>query len=110
LPNGARAANGFIALAQYDDNHDGYITRADAVWGSLLIWIDQNHNGISEPNELYSLDAFNITSIHLNYVSVMEVDAYGNQTRDRSLFDIHSAGAVISRLLVDIWFETLTAD
>jgi hypothetical protein len=109
LPNGQRAANGFQALAQYDQNHDGFITNQDAVWDRLRVWIDRNHNGISEPNELYRLDDFHVTSINLNFVSMMEVDPYGNQTRERSLFDERSAGATISRLLVDIWFETLSA-
>ena len=47
--------NGFAALAQYDDNGDGWIDAQDAIWPSLLLWIDANHNGISEPGELHTL-------------------------------------------------------
>jgi hypothetical protein len=38
LPNGARAANGFQALAYYDANCDGKIDAHDPVWSQLRIW------------------------------------------------------------------------
>jgi len=57
--------NGFTALAEFDKavlggNNDGKLTAQDAVWSRLLIWIDGNHNGISEKSELHKLSEFRI--------------------------------------------------
>jgi len=67
LPNGQRAANGFAALAQFDANGDGVIDRNDPVWSSLLLWVDRNHDGISQPDELLPIAQSAITSIELDH-------------------------------------------
>lgn len=76
--------NGFAALAVYDSNHDGVIDAHDAVFSSLRLWIDANHDGISQPNELFTLPQLGITSLSLNYKLDRRTDQYGNVFRYRA--------------------------
>lgn len=78
--------NGFLALGVFDEpenggNGDGIIDSHDAVWTKLLVWIDANHDGVSQPEELHHLDEIGIHSIGLMYTESRRVDAYGNEYR-----------------------------
>jgi len=77
----AAERNGYAALAVYDDNADGLITNEDAVWSSLQIWVDANHNGISEAAELAGLGQYKIRGIDLRYHESRRKDRYGNELR-----------------------------
>ena len=81
--------SGYAALAVYDaanrgGNADGVISAADAVWSDLRVWVDGNHNGVSEPDELTSLDSVQIISIDLDFKESRRKDRYGNELRYRS--------------------------
>jgi hypothetical protein len=76
--------NGFAALAVYDDNHDGVIDARDAVWKLLRLWIDENHDGISQPEELHTLAELGVNSISLKYKDEPWHDQYGNAFRYRA--------------------------
>jgi hypothetical protein len=81
--------NGFLALAEYDKqprggNGDGKIDGSDAVFSSLLLWQDVNHNGTSELTELHSLAELGLTSMDLGYERSRRVDKFGNEFRYRS--------------------------
>jgi hypothetical protein len=73
--------NGFLALAVFDSNADGAINDEDTIWLKLKVWIDTNHDGISQPNELHSLDDVGIRQINLKYTDIPLVDQYGNKFR-----------------------------
>ena len=63
---GGNYANGLAALASLDSNGDGVINSADADFGKLLVWQDNNHNGVSDAGELSTLADEGITSIGLD--------------------------------------------
>jgi hypothetical protein len=80
---------GFKALAVYDThayggNGDGVIDAKDAIYSKLLIWVDKNHNGVTDPGELMTLQQAGIKSISVNYQDAHNTDAYGNQFRYRA--------------------------
>lgn len=83
LPSGERAPDGFAALAAYDDlgmggDGDGKITVNDQVWGRLRLWVDANHDGVSQATEVASIHRHGVVEIPLQYVVDRLPDPSGN--------------------------------
>ena len=81
--------NGFLALADYDKsanggNGDDVINGNDAVFGSLRLWQDSNHNGTPERSELHTLRQLGIEALELDYKLSKHVDQYGNRFQYRA--------------------------
>lgn len=62
---GALTGDGFAELAQYDDDHNGWIDEADSVFSALQTWNPNN----SENGTLSSLSANNIGALYLGQTS-----------------------------------------
>ncbi|HZO52290.1 MAG TPA: Mbeg1-like protein, partial [Bryobacteraceae bacterium] len=55
LANGTYAADGFLALADLDGNHDGVMNASDGAFSQLRIWKDLDSDGVTDAGELRTL-------------------------------------------------------
>ena len=78
LKNGELAKNGFEALKDLDENNDGVFDAQDPLFNEVLLWIDEGSDGISHPEELFTLSEKSILSIDLVYENVNILDPRGH--------------------------------
>lgn len=105
LKSGVRAANGFAALAEYDDDCDGFINSRDAIWARLLLWRDLNHDGVSQPAELTRAAAAELKAVRLDYHWTGRRDWSGNIFGYESLVWVGNGGPSPAALPVyDVFF------
>jgi len=111
--DGTRAClNGYRALAEFDKpenggNGDGIIDSRDAIYSKLLLWIDANHDGISQPEELHTLPELGVFSIGLHYRDDLRFrDQYGDWFHYQAALnpDLRDGTSRDGRLTYDVFF------
>jgi hypothetical protein len=85
-------------LAEYDKrangaNEDDKVSSADSIFRNLKVWVDRNHNGVAEFQELISLEDAGVSAISLDYRAASRVDRFGNRFRYRARVDEWHPGA-----------------
>jgi len=110
VPGPGEVKNGFRALAMFDrpatgGNNDGKINQQDAIFSDLRLWQDLNHNGFSEPNELFTLPALGLQIIDLDYSESRRRDEHDNWFRFRSKVR-DAQGAQLGRWAWDVFLRT----
>lgn len=73
--------NGFDKLKTFDGNGDGLVDPSDAIWPSLRLWVDSNHNAISEAAEVSTMASSRFHGIGVTFKVVGRRDPYGNRYR-----------------------------
>ena len=76
--NGAKAANGMDALRDIDGNGDGAVDAQDEKFADLRIWKDTNGDGVSQAEEIHTLEELGVVSLGTSSETVNQTDAFGN--------------------------------
>jgi len=84
LSTGVRARHGFEALAELDDDGDGWLTAKDSAFASLRVWSDRDQDRQSSPSELASLEATGVIAIEVQHRVERRCDDAGNCGVERS--------------------------
>jgi hypothetical protein len=100
--------NGFRALAVYDEpqnggNGDGIIDNRDQIFSSLRLWVDTNHDGICQPEELHTLPSMGVNSISLEYFQVGKRDQWGNLFRYGSKMNPDEDNSKVGPITYDVF-------
>ena len=105
------ALNGFEALGEFDSallggNEDGEISSADAYFQTFQVWVDLNHDGLSAPEEVFSLASVGVVAIDLHYFTSRRTDPHGNLLRWRSRAWIEDGNNPKPTWAIDVVFVT----
>jgi len=102
LPDGSKAADGYVAMRAMDTNLDGILDANDAGFSKLMLWMDQNGDGITNKGELHSLGDMGISSLSLTATP-------STQTNNGNLIGLmgtYTTSDGSTHTMGDVWFQT----
>ena len=100
LSDGTMAVDGYAAMRDLDSDADGQLTGSDTAFGLLRVWRDLNQDGISSPEELFTLGELGITQIGLTKTT--EVSYLPDGTRLDGIGHLTMNGQ--TRTFTDAWY------
>ena len=108
---GAPARHGFEALEFFDQpanggNGNGGIDSGDDVFRSLVVWVDANHDGITDAGETKGLAAAGIIRIDCWAKESSRRDGAGNAYRYRAPVQLELSGRRVTRYAYDVFLES----
>ncbi|MEM7051509.1 MAG: hypothetical protein AAF604_17715 [Acidobacteriota bacterium] len=112
LISGELAEHGFAALADLDTpflggNGDGIIDPSDERFYELGIWVDANHDGVSDKGETVDLWEAGILWIELDYVQQKSRDEHGNWFQYRGRVWVQQGLGVNPREIYDVILQVM---
>lgn len=111
MKDGSLSASGFEALKELDEDDNLLIDSEDSVYSQLRIWIDVNHNGKSENEELKDLEQSGIVSISLDYKENSVVDEEtGTRIAETADVLMNTDGKDITTQISEFWFPVDSSD
>lgn len=102
LADGYRATNGFIALAELDDNHDGRIDAADPAFAKLQLWADADRDRHGSVGELTAAST-SLVSISLENHVDLRCDTRGNCEGERATIVWRNGDGMHKGAVVDVY-------
>jgi hypothetical protein len=101
---GGGVGEGFAKLATFDSNDDGVVNSNDTDFDRILVWQDNNSNGITDAGELNSLNAMGINDVNVTHdKDNFTVDSQGNILGERGTV-ITTTGASLE--MIDVYFQS----
>ncbi len=112
---GGLAANGYLALAELDEevrggDADGVLSRNDELFRQLCVWFDLDHDGEADDGEWATLEELRVLEIDLDYRSSWRRDRHGNLFRFRSSARVEHRKTDRPVQSYDVFFATAGAD
>jgi hypothetical protein len=102
LANGSKAGTGYAALTELDTNGDGVVDAKDSAYADLRVWVDGNADGVSQSDELKSLDSLGITKLNLDVTK----DVSLNNGNFVGLTSTYETADGASHTAADVWFQS----
>lgn len=98
--------NGFESLKRFDSNNDLNIDSNDKNFSKLLLWQDENGDGVSDTKELFSLESKGVVSISLKYDNNYRL-SFGKRAEARQLaeFVFKKDGQEFKGKAIDVWLS-----
>ncbi len=103
-------SNGFLKLAQHDQNRDGKIDAKDPVFKKLVLWKDRTGRGMYRAQDTILLHK-KVKSIDLKYSSQIEAVGANAEFREKSFIDIQKSAASGSQNqgeVIDVWLKPVS--